>query len=805
MSATPPGSTPDLPSVRRALGFRGVGLDLENALERWRAAGHDGDERAFVAWILAELESDAVMVTEVLPPRLAAARAQPALEATIVGVPGPVVPAAAEQDATFVEAPDAPPDATVVMSGPPAGGEGAGEAALDPARARYLILGEAGRGGMAVVHIARDLELMRKVALKRLAGSISAHAEVHARFLREVQISAQLDHPNIVPVYGLEVGPDGLPAYAMKLVEGRTLDAFLKEARDIHERGEALPDTHTLAARLEHFLKVSDAMAYAHGKGVIHRDLKPANVMIGRYNEIYVMDWGICRVLQLPEREEALAGLEDADADIDSRTRIGAVVGTARYMAPEQATGATDKIGPASDQYSLGLILFEIATLQGAYAGKTMVDVLGQAARAELKPIEHAYGQPIPGELQAIITKATSLDPAERYENVRALADDVRRFLRGEAVDARPDTSWQKAARRLARHRQAALLALVSLVAIAALGSAALLYRHDRALEAAAVRERAILALVDDVSRHGDVLQARFLELQGELDALATAASIALQHTSPAAGAAAAVRWAEDFKDPARQPPGMVRVVGFDEPVSFDVPAWRLAPGIQRGQVLPAIGRLQHAQPYQRDLFARARVLFGNDDGEAGVAHGSGVHAFVVGLAAGATLHLPGRGGVPDVHPREASWYRLADRHAGAVWGEPGMNQASQRLVVPLAQAFRDTAGNVLGVTAMLLELDTVIQNLLRDAADVGVRATLLLDAEGRVIASSGLLHPQFAEDGSDVVTLQAFPDEALIQAVAVSDAGFVESRVFGVDDLLVFDKVLPMGWVLVKVTEEPD
>src|SRR5690606_20292758 len=108
VSATPPGSTPGLPSVRRALGFRGVGLDLEHALRRWRAAGHDGDERAFVAWILAELESDAVMVTEVLPPRLAAARAQPALEATIVGVPGPVEPAAAEEDATFVEAPDAP-------------------------------------------------------------------------------------------------------------------------------------------------------------------------------------------------------------------------------------------------------------------------------------------------------------------------------------------------------------------------------------------------------------------------------------------------------------------------------------------------------------------------------------------------------------------------------------------------------------------------------------------------------------------------------------------------------------------------
>lgn len=363
---------------------------------------------------------------------------------------------------------------------------------------------------------------------------------------------------------------------------------------------------------------------------------------------------------------------------------------------------------------------------------------------------------------------------------------------------------WQKAARQLARYRHAALLFVVGLVAVAALGTAALLYRHELALEAAAERERAVLALVDDVSRHGDVLQARFLELQGELDSLATAASIALQHATPAAGASEVVRWVEDFQNPLRQPSGMVRVDGIDGPVSFEVPVWRLAPGVRRAQVMPAIARLLHAQPYQRDLFARARVLFGSDEGDAGAAHGSGVQAFVVGLAAGATLHLPGRGGLPPVDPRQTSWYQLAGGHAGPVWGEPTIDSGTRRMVVPLAQSIRDVNGGVLGVTAMLLELDTVIQNLLRHTTDVGVRATLLLDSQGRVIASNGLLHPQLSEDGADVVNLERFPDEALIEAMAVTDAGFVESRVFGVDDLLVFDKVLPMGWALVRVAEAP-
>jgi serine/threonine-protein kinase len=151
---------------------------------------------------------------------------------------------------------------------------------------RYVILGEAGRGGMATVHIARDLGLLRKVALKQLADELADAIPARMRFLREVQITAQLDHPYIVPVYGLEVASGGAPAYSMKLVHGTTLADYLQETRSAYANGDAPDEAHALAARIEHFLKICDAVDYAHGKGVIHRDLKPANVMLGLHHEI---------------------------------------------------------------------------------------------------------------------------------------------------------------------------------------------------------------------------------------------------------------------------------------------------------------------------------------------------------------------------------------------------------------------------------------------------------------------------------------------------------------------------------------
>ena len=250
----------------------------------------------------------------------------------------------------------------------------------------YTMLGmpAPGRHGHRAHH--RDSELLRRVALKQLNANADANDSARTRFLREAQITAQLDHPNIVPVYALEVAPGGTPAYTMKLVEGRTFHALLNEARDFFAGGQWPDENRSLAQRLEHFLKVCDAMAYAHDKGAIHRDLKPANLMLGRHNEVYVMDWGLCRILRQSEDTPPDKSVVMSTPDVSgsaSETRVGDVVGTPKYMAPEQAQGRNHELDARSDQCALGLILYEMVTLNPPYKGRRGLRGAGERRRRQ--------------------------------------------------------------------------------------------------------------------------------------------------------------------------------------------------------------------------------------------------------------------------------------------------------------------------------------------------------------------------------------------------------------------------------------
>ena len=688
---------------------------------------------------------------------------------------------------------------------------GAGGEVAKPAHAHfpYVLLGRAGRGGMGTVHVARDTELARRVALKELNADAGAIDGVRARFVREAQITAQLDHPNVVPVYALEMTPDGLPAYTMKFVQGKTFQALIEETRDAYEFGHRPDDAHSQATVLEHFLKVADAIAYAHDKGVIHRDLKPANLMLGRHHEVYVMDWGLCRLLNQPEDDPApdaawvLTTAEPSGSD--SQTRAGDLLGTPRYMSPEQADARHDEIDARSDQYALGLILHEMVTLQVPYEGRNAREVLANARAGRRSPVKGAYrGLHVARELRAIIERATALLPAQRYADVGEFAADLRRFLRDEAVLAAPDTLWQRLQRALVRHRQQALVGMLSLVALSAVAIGGLLWHNQRVMEQRYQYEQRVLLLRNAVADVGDRIQTRLLQLEGTLGDLASSTQQALQYAQPSEEPVYLLR---DFTDPAQAPPDLRAAPASGGHISLRWPVWTLAPGVDEGAAMPRIRRLANLQGFYGELYQRIQgVLRGGRGSVARTqpattadAAGNGILAgILLGLEDGIASTYPGWDGVDaEFDPRSEDWYRIARHQHGPRWGEPVESTLGGPATFPLSIPLHDRAQQFLGV----LSLRLVPQRFLHDVLDLGdahgVESVLLTNAQGRILASAhrDAHAPTAAQDLATAA--------AVLARLHASNDSILAMEVSGVRRLVIADNIDPLDWTLIAIAAD--
>lgn len=334
-----------------------------------------------------------------------------------------------------------------------------------PGGEEYTIVDSLDEGAMGSIHLARDNKLGRVVAYKKIHPQVAEYPTFLSRFIMEAQITAQLQHPSIVPIYSLLV-QNGEIGYAMKLIDGITLKRYIQETGEQYNQSGDVDEYHSLKARLEHFLKVCDAIHYAHRKGVVHRDLKPVNIMLGHYNEVYVMDWGIAKIVQVDEETfDDVTKRIDSDKDIDKdfdKTVVGQMMGTPAYMSPEQAEGNNDTLDHRSDLYSLGLILFEVVTLYKAINGKTVDAIIAKAMQGIIDPVpSYAKEAEEQEQLMAIIGKATQYLPEHRYTTVAEFADDIRRFLHGDPIRALPDTTKQKVMRWITRHKKATINILI--------------------------------------------------------------------------------------------------------------------------------------------------------------------------------------------------------------------------------------------------------------------------------------------------------------------------------------------------------
>ncbi len=346
---------------------------------------------------------------------------------------------------------------------PPAGPEPAAtefypvaEAASGPAPvgadgARFRVLRSQARGGLGEVFLAFDTELNRPVAVKELQAQRAHDPDFQARFLFEAEVTGSLEHPGIVPVYSLSRYPDGRPYYAMRLLDGGTLRAAIER---FHRAGRAASqaEDRELAFRrlLRSVIDACNAVAYAHSRGVVHRDLKPENVMLGRFGETLVVDWGIAKRHSVGGGE-GNNGTPAADPPADpSLTRPGSLIGTPRYMSPEQAMGDLDRVGPASDVYSLGAILYCVLVGHDAFADGDTAAILDRVCRG-IFPAPRRLRRSIDPTLQAICLQAMSLDPLDRHPSALDLAVELEKWLSDVRYRAEQETALIRVQSSLAR------------------------------------------------------------------------------------------------------------------------------------------------------------------------------------------------------------------------------------------------------------------------------------------------------------------------------------------------------------------
>jgi eukaryotic-like serine/threonine-protein kinase len=396
------------------------------------------------------------------PDDTVAPTSSPYREAVVVGGTNRAAsrsPAPNEQPMITVDLPQGPAGLNATIDSIPSLGSSGKSPAAGPPRPQvegYTILSELGRGGMGVVYKARQRKLNRIVALKMVLAGVHAGQDQLARFYTEAEAVAHLQQPNIVQIYEVSEH-NGLPYFSLEYVDGGSLS----------DRIDGQPQPVEEAGRMVELL--ARAIGYAHEQGIVHRDLKPANVLLTKAGDPKVTDFGLAKRLE-------------SDS---SQTKSGTLMGTPNYMAPEQARGLVHEVGPLADVYALGVILYEMLTGRTPFLGSSILDTLQQVRNHE--PVPPSRLQPkVPRDLETICLKCLEKEPAKRYETAIALADDLRRFLKHEPIQARPVGLPERVWRWCQRNRRVAALsaAVMLLIVSMAIGGpvAAVLIGQQKAL-----------------------------------------------------------------------------------------------------------------------------------------------------------------------------------------------------------------------------------------------------------------------------------------------------------------------------------
>jgi hypothetical protein len=314
--------------------------------------------------------------------------------------------------------------------------------ALPAGASRYVLARVLGEGGMGTVVEARDLQFARSVAVKTLHRD-RAGVGARERFSLEALVTGNLEHPGVPTVYERGLLDDGTPYYAMRLVRGRTLAQVIADAPDLTARLKLVPVV----------IKIAQTLGFAHERGIVHRDVKPENVVVGRYGETVMLDWGIAKVRGMARTGDPVISAEGAPRGAGSEpaagsgsgsgssTRVGSILGTPAYMAPEQAAGDVDKIDERTDVFALGALLYHLLTGRAPYDGPTAASVVGRAAKVDVEPLTSA-APGAPAGIRTICERAMARSPDDRYQTAAEVADALESYT-AEAVAGRESSAMR--------------------------------------------------------------------------------------------------------------------------------------------------------------------------------------------------------------------------------------------------------------------------------------------------------------------------------------------------------------------------
>ncbi len=683
----------------------------------------------------------------------------------------------------------------------------------------YDVLQTIDSGAMGEIMLAYDTRLARTVVYKSLKEEILDKKNYRRRFFTEAQVIAQLEHPSIIPIHSLLM-EKGRLGYTMKLIRGKTLRDYIVETQRQYDEYGEVDEQHSLSSRLEHFLKICDAVHYAHRKGVLHRDLKPRNIMLGDYNEVYVMDWGIAKLVRghgkiidtqkvvrvvVDEGKEPNTEKSEAQEEEEAITHVGRIVGTPAYMSPEQASAKHDLLDGRSDLYSLGLILHEIVTLYRGIRGKNPREVLMKARNGTIDPVPvYSKQADIQEPLFAIVNKATQTEIAERYATVEEFSDDLRRFMHGESIHARPENVRQKVLRWISNHRRATLKIMVWSTLVCFVLISLFLYQslvHYRSGFHALLSRDSVYSLehqalnrISVLSSRANLIDSSLRHAQQALDDLVNRLSMlpAVSDTGLFSSAQEGIdlQWSPyTMSQMSQAPPAdYAKLPGYLQPVSLQTPVWLLHSDQESANDMVRLSAItDRLSPYFAEL-----DVHHDPDIEALLPMqmsglGLGLQRLHLVLNEGDMLAFPANTNYPvQFDAREVEWFKAGEEFS---WHMPYLDASGEHELLSVSRLLPDASGVVQAeISVAYLE-----QQMLSGPVLSGTRVWMM-DRNGAVIAFSSVASQGDSIDAEERVLSVA---RRVLRRRASDQVGyFFADR--NKQELMIYCKLMVPGWYMV-------